>query len=102
MYHNPKCYCQKQITFTLKQFQLEGSGFNKPMKKRFKGSQSAWNKFLKTVLNITSPFIGMAVRAKTKNPLVGQATANFLKSVSGGKFLSLTDMHGQGLKLKDM
>ena len=25
--HNPKCNCQKQINFTLSQFQLEGNGF---------------------------------------------------------------------------
>ena len=24
---NPKCKCQKQITFTPEQFQMEGSGF---------------------------------------------------------------------------
>ena len=46
--------------------------------------------------------MGMAVSAKTKNPKVGQATTNFLKSISGGKFLSSTDMHGRGLKLKLM
>ena len=25
--HNPKCNCQKQITFSPRQFQLEGNGF---------------------------------------------------------------------------
>ena len=45
MCHNPKCNCQKQITFTPKQFQLEGNGFKNTMKKIFKGSQTAWNKF---------------------------------------------------------
>ena len=44
----------------------------------------------------------MAVSAKTKNPKVGQATTNILKSISGGKSLSLTDMHGRGLRLKIM
>ena len=44
----------------------------------------------------------MAVSAKTKNPKVGQATANILKSVSGDKILSLTDLHGNGLRLKIM
>ena len=42
----------------------------------------------------------MAMSAKTKNPKVGQATTIFLKSISGGKILSLTDMHGHGLILK--
>ena len=44
----------------------------------------------------------MAVRAKTKNPKVGQATADILKSISGGKTLSLTDVYGNGLRLKVM
>ena len=44
----------------------------------------------------------MAVSAKTKNPKVGRATTNIFKSISGGKFLSLTDMHGRGLKLEVM
>ena len=35
----------------------------------------------------------MAVGAKTKNPKVGQATTNILKSISGGKVLSLTDQY---------
>ena len=42
----------------------------------------------------------MAVGAKTKNPKVAQATTNILKSISGGKILSLTDMHDHGLRLK--
>ena len=44
----------------------------------------------------------MAVSAKTKNPKVGQATTNISRSISGGKVLSLTDMHGRGLILKVM
>ena len=44
----------------------------------------------------------MAASAKTKNPKVGQATTNILKSISGGKILSLTDMHGNGLRFKMM
>ena len=32
MCHNPKCNCQKQITFTPRQFQLEGNGFKNTMK----------------------------------------------------------------------
>ena len=81
---------------------LEGEGFENTMKKIFKGSQTAWNKFLKPALNIASPYIGMVVSAKTKNPKIGQATTNILKSISGGKILSLTDMHGRGLRLKIM
>ena len=44
----------------------------------------------------------MAVSTKTENPKVGAAAANVLKSISGGKLLSLTDMHGNGLCLKVM
>ena len=79
---------------------LEGNGFKNTMKKIFAGSQTAWNIILKPALNVASPYIRIAVSAKTKNLKVGQATANFLKSVSGGKVLSLTDMHGSGLRLK--
>ena len=102
MCHNPKCKCQKQITFSPNQFQLEGSGFKNKLKSIFRGTQTAWNKFLKPAINATAPFIGMAVTAKTKNPKIGQATTNILKSISGGKILSLTDMHGRGLRLKVM
>ena len=102
MCHNPKCNCQKQITFSPRQFQLERAGFKSNMKKILKRSHSAWNKFLKPAVNVAAPFIGMAVRAKTKNPKVGQATNNILKSISGGRVLNLTDMHGNGLRLKVM
>ena len=102
MCHNDKCNCQKMITFSPNQFQLEGAGFKNTMKKIFKGSQTAWNKFLQPAVNIAAPFIGMAVGAKTKNPKVAAATTNILKSISGGKILSLTDMHGRGLRLKVM
>ena len=102
MCHDPKCNCQKQITFSPKQFQLEAAGFKNTMKKIFKGSQTAWNKFLKPAVNVAAPFIGMAVGAKTKNPKVAAATTNILKSISGGKFFSLIDMRGNGLRLRVM
>ena len=100
--YNPRCKCQKQITFTPNQFQLEGAGFYKTMKKIFKGSQTARNKFLKPAVIVAAPLIVMAVSAKTKNLKVGATTTNILKSISGGKILSLTDMHAQGLRLKVM
>ena len=102
MCHNPKCNCQKQITFTPKQYMLEGNGFKNTIKKIFKGSRTAWNKFLKPAVNTLAPVIGMAVGAKTKNPKIAQATTIILKSISGGKILSLTDLHGNGLRLKVM
>ena len=102
MCHNPKCKCQKQITFSPNQFQLEGAGFKNTMKKIFKGSQTAWNKFLKPMINTLAPVIGMAVGATSKNKQVGAATTNILKSLTGGKIFSLTDMHGRGLQLRVM
>ena len=42
----------------------------------------------------------VAVAAKTKNPQSAQITSNILKSLTGGKVLRLTDMHGDGLRLK--
>ena len=95
-----KYNCQKVITFTPKQYMLEGGSIKSKLQKIFKGTQTAWNKFLKPAINATAPFTGMAVSAKTKNPKVGQATTNILKSISGGKILSLTDMHGNGLRLR--
>ena len=100
--HNAKCKCQKQIAFSPNQFQFEGNVFKNTMKKIFKGSQTAWNKFLKAAVNVAAPFIRMAVGAKTKNPKVAAATTIILKSISGGKISSLTDMHGRGLRLKVM
>ena len=41
MCHNPDCNCQKQITFTPKQYMLEGAALKNTMKKTIKGSQSA-------------------------------------------------------------
>ena len=99
---NPKCGCQKIITFTPHQYMLEGGSIKSKLQKIFKGTQTAWNKFLKPAVNVAAPFIGMAVGAKTRNPKVGAATTNILKSISGGKILSLTDMHGRGLRLKVM
>ena len=95
---NPKCGCQKIITFTPHQYTLEGGSIKSKLQKNFKGTQTAWNKFLKPAINVAAPFIGMAVSARTKNPKVGQATTNILKSISGGKILSPTDMHGNGLR----
>ena len=85
MCHNPKCKCQKQITFSPNQFQLEGGGCKNNMRKNFKGSQTAWNRFLKPTINTLAPVIGMTVGAKSKNAKVGAATTNILKSLTGGK-----------------
>ena len=53
-------------------------------------------------MNASAMFIGMADSAKTKKPEVAAATTKTCESISGGKTLSLTDMHGQRLRLKVM
>ena len=50
-------------------------------------SETAWTELLKTALNVAAPFIGVAFRAKTKNPQVAQATPSISQSLSGGKFI---------------
>ena len=102
MCHNPKCKCQKMITFTPNHFVLEGAGLKNSMKKLLQGSQTAWNKFIKPGLKMTTPLISAAVAAKTNNPQSAQVANSILKSLTGGKILSLTDMHGRELRLKVM
>ena len=96
---NPKCNCQKVITFTPHQYMPEGGSNKSKLQNFFRGTKTAWSKFLKPAINATAPFFGMAVSAKTKTPNVGQATTNNLKSISGVKILSLTDMHGHRLRI---
>ena len=100
--HNPKCKCQKQITFSPNQFQLEGGSIKNKLKSIFRGTKTAWDKFIKPGLKMATPLISAAVAAKTKNPASAQVTNTILKSLTGGKVLSLTDMHGNGLRLKVM
>ena len=76
---------------------LEGGSIKSELQNFLKGTQTAWNKFLKPALNIASSYIGMALSARTKNPQFGEATSDFFKSLSGGKILSLTDIHGKSL-----
>ena len=102
MCHNPKCKCQKMITFTPQQSQLEGGSIKSKLQKIFRGTQTAWNKFIKPGLKMATPLISAAVAAKTKNPQSAQVTNSILKTLTGGKILSLTDMHGNGLRLKVM
>ena len=83
----------KKICFTPKHFEMEGVRSQRIMKK-IKGSQKAWNSFLKPTFSTLAPFIGITVEAKSKNTHVGQATTNFLKNISAGVFLTLIDIHG--------
>ena len=102
MCHNPKCKCQKMITFSPNQFQLEGGSIKSKLKSIFRGTKTAWDKFIKSGLKMATPLISAVVAAKTKNPQSAQITNTILKSLTGGKILSLTDMHGRGLRLKVM
>ena len=97
---NPKCGCQKIITFTPHQYMLEGGSIKSKLQKIFRGTKTAWDKFFEPGLKMATPLISAAVAAKTKNPQSAQITNSILKSLRGGKILSLTDMHGNGLRLK--
>ena len=99
---NPKCRCQKILTFTPHQYMLEGGSIKSKLQKIFRGTKTARNKFIKPGLKIATPLISAAVAAKTKNPASAQVTNTILKSLTGGKILSLTDLHGNGLRLKVM
>ena len=100
---NPKCGCQKIITFTPHQYMLEGGSIKSKLQKIFKGTKTAWDKFIKPGLKMATPLISTAVAARTKNPQSAQVTNSILKSLTGGKILSLTDMHsGAGLRLRVM
>ena len=102
MCHNPKFKCQKMITFTPYQFQLEGGSIKSKLQKIFRETQTAWKKFFKPGLKMATPLISAAVAAKTRNPQSAHVTNNILKTLTGGKILSLTDIHGNGLRLKVM
>ena len=54
--------------------------------------------FLKSGFKIASPNILAGVVAKTKNPQAGEAPSKILESLTGGRVLKLTNMHGNGLR----
>ena len=54
---NPKCNCQKIITFTPHQNVLEGGSIKSILRKNFKGTQTAWNIFLKSAVNVAASFL---------------------------------------------
>ena len=102
MCHNPDCNCQKQITFTPRQIQLEGGPRKRKLEKTFRGTKKAWSSSIKPRLKKATPVISTAIAAKTRNFQSAQKTNILLKSLTGGKVLSLTDMHGRRLRLKVM
>ena len=83
---------------TPRRFQLEGARFKNKIQSYFRGTKLAWYKILKPAVNAAPPFIAMADGANTKNPQVAGYSTSLLKSISGGKVSSLTDMHGNLIK----
>ena len=81
---------------------LEGGSINSKLRKIFRVTKKAWDIFIKPGLKLATPLISAAVAAKTKNRQSAQVTNGFLKSLTGGKILGLTDMHGRRLRLKVM
>ena len=81
---------------------LEGGSIKSKLQKTFKGTKEAWDSLIKPDLKMATPLIPGAVAAKTKNPQSAQITNNLLKSLTGGKMLSPTDLHGRRLRLKVM
>ena len=81
---------------------LEDGSIKSKLQKIFRGTKKAWDSFIKPGLKMATPLKSAAVAAKTKSPQSAQLTNNILKSLTGGKILSLTDMHGHGLRLKVM
>ena len=43
---NPKCNCQKIITFTPHQYMLEGGSFKSKLQKFFRATKKAWDSFI--------------------------------------------------------
>ena len=99
---NPKCKCQKIITFTPHQFMLERGSIKSKLQKCFRGTKKAWDSFVKPGLKMAKLLISAVVAEKSKNPYSAQLTNNIIKSLTGGKIISLTDMQGRGLRLKVM
>ena len=99
---NENCNCQKIITFPPHQYTLEGGSIKSKLQTISRGTKKAWDSFKKPRLKMATSLISAAVAAKTKNPQSAQVTNSILKSLTGRKILSLTDMHGRGLRLKVM
>ena len=81
---------------------LEGGSVKCKLQKVYRGTKKAWDSFIKPGLKMATPLKSAAVAAKTKNTQSAQITNSNLKSLTGGRILNLTDMHGHGLSLKVM
>ena len=81
---------------------LEGGSIKNKNKSVFGGTKKAWDSFIEPGLKMATPLTSSAIGAKTKNPQSAQITSNILRSLTGGKNLSVTDLHGIVLRLKFM
>ena len=99
---NPKCNCQKIITFTPHQYMLEGGSVKSKLQKIFRGTKNAGDSFIQPGLKMATPLISAGVAAKTKNPQSAKVTNSILKSLTGGRVLNLNDIHGNGLRINVM
>ena len=63
---NPKCGCQKIITFTIHQYMLEGGSIKSKFQKIFRGRKKAWDSFTKLGLKMATPLISAAVQQKQR------------------------------------
>ena len=63
---NPKCGCQKIISFTPHQHMLEGGSIKSKLQKIFRGTKKAWAIFNKPGSKMATPLISAAVAAKGK------------------------------------
>ena len=82
---------------------LESGSIKSKLQKIFRGTKKAWDSFIKAGLKMATPLISAAVAAKTKNPQSAHVANCIVYSLTGGKILSLTDMHsGAGLRLRVM
>ena len=81
---------------------LKGGSIKSKLQEIFRGTKKSWDSFIRPGLKMATPLISAAVAAKTKNPQSAQVTTSILKSLTGGKILSLTDLRGNGLRLKVM
>ena len=93
---------KKIIIFTPHHYMLEGGSIQSKLQKFFKGTIKGWDSFIKPGLKMATPLISAAVAAKAKDPQSAQITNNILKSLTGGKKIGLTDMHGRVLRWKVM
>ena len=103
---NPKCGCQKiffllHINICLREIRLK-TNYKKFSQERKKLGIALLKLHHLYGLKMATPLISAAIAGKTQNPQSAQVTNSILKSLTGGKVLSLTDMHGKGLRLKVM